>query len=221
MVPTTTTSQQTRSMEMLLILEKAKLQHWADYLENATSNDIWTVNWYIKTPSMDGGKARVPTQITKDKWGCNFLSRTNNSDEAEALAKSFFPKKPVTSSVPENYVYPQPLSDPPKVALEEIHRHVKKLSPCKASGPDEIPNIFLQKTIDIIKTYLHILFRDIPREPKDLKTDTGSVIFFLSHWRVTPPKNEYIRLKMVIPEKTHHILKFIRCLQTCGGHQWV
>jgi hypothetical protein len=141
-------------------IEKAKIQHWSDYLENATSTDIWTANRYMKIPSDEIGKTRVPTLVTKDEQGHGHSARTN-SDKADALAGSFFPKKPEESSVPKNFMYPQLLPNPLQVSIDQIRRQVMRLSPYKASGPDEIPNIFLQKTLDIIKEYLLALFRAV------------------------------------------------------------
>jgi hypothetical protein len=39
---------------------QAKRKHWADYLEEATANDIWTANRYIKEPAGDGGTHGYP-----------------------------------------------------------------------------------------------------------------------------------------------------------------
>ncbi|KAF8152317.1 hypothetical protein B0H34DRAFT_632568, partial [Crassisporium funariophilum] len=84
-----------------------------------------------------------------------------NEEKAAALAKSFFPAKPTNSSVPPNHEYPNPLPDPPPISLDQIRQQVRRLSPYKANGPDEIPNIVLQKTIDLIKHYLLHIFRAV------------------------------------------------------------
>jgi len=42
-------------------MNKAKMEHWTEYLKNAMDKDIWTANKYISEPIADGGKPRIPT----------------------------------------------------------------------------------------------------------------------------------------------------------------
>jgi len=49
--------------------------------------------------------------------------------------------------------------------------------------------------------------------PKDLKNDKGLVNFFKDFTWTPPPKNGYVRLKKVIPEKKSHFLVYCH-LQT-------
>jgi hypothetical protein len=138
----------------------AKRQHWAEYLENAASDDIWMINRYIKNPVGDGCSSCIPTLEVRDERGFTRTVNTN-TEKAEALAKTFFPPKPAESSVPNNHDYPPPLPPPPPISIDQVRRHVLRLSPYKATGPDEIPNIALQKTLDIIEDHLLCLFRAI------------------------------------------------------------
>ncbi|PPQ87142.1 hypothetical protein CVT25_000282, partial [Psilocybe cyanescens] len=116
-------------------MDRAKLQHWRDFLEDATTKDIWTANKYISTPTTDGGKTRIPALKQKTVAGQN-AKLTTNEEKAEALATSFFPQKPAESTVPADYGYPEPLPPPAKITEERIREHITKLSPYKASGPD-------------------------------------------------------------------------------------
>lgn len=139
---------------------KAKVQHWVDFLENVMERDIWTANNYIKEPIGDGGKARIPTLKATDQSG-RTQEFTTNEDKAEALARAFFPKKPEVSSVPPCYTYPPPLAPPEPITKDQVRRHISRLSPFKAPGPDGIPNIVLQKAVDHIIEYLVHIYRAI------------------------------------------------------------
>ena len=52
-------------------------------------------------------------------------------------------------------------SDPPQISEEQVRRHIAKLSPYKVHGPDNIPNIVLQKCVDILASRLTCIFRAI------------------------------------------------------------
>lgn len=97
--------------------------------------------------------------------GSNGLVREVNTNEgkAKALAEVFFPPKPMTSSVPQEYNYPDPLPSPSPITEEQIHAHITKLEPYKAPGPDRIPNIILQKSANLIVPYLLPIYRLIMR----------------------------------------------------------
>jgi len=109
----------------------------------------------------DGGKTRVPTLKVKNPADDSTTYVDTNDKKAEAFAKSFFLPKPATSTVPANYDYPEPLPNPPEITIEQIHNQIKQLSSYKASGPDNIPNIVLQKSIDIIEEHLLQIYRAI------------------------------------------------------------
>lgn len=82
--------------------------------------DIWTTNKYVTELASDGGRPRILTLKTKN--ATEAISEVSaNEDKAQALAKSYFPKKPETSQVPANHNYPQPLPDPEPVTEKQIH----------------------------------------------------------------------------------------------------
>lgn len=137
---------------------KAKTQHWRDFLEDASADDLWTANRYLKEPAGDGGKARIPTLKMTNADG-SVTKITTNKGKTELLAKSFFPAKPANSSVPVNYDYPDPLPAPEPITTDTIHYQIKRLSPYKACGPDGILNIVLQQAGEIIEEYLLHIFQ--------------------------------------------------------------
>ena len=138
----------------------AKRQHWASYLEDMSANDIWTANKFIKEPAGDGGSPRIPTLTTKDDTGAD-THISDNKDKAATFAKVFFPPPPETDDELENFEYPEPLPDPSQITLGQVQRHIAKLSPYKAHGPDDIPNVVLQKCSDIISRRLLTIFQAI------------------------------------------------------------
>jgi hypothetical protein len=61
----------------------AKRQHWEEFLENAAEQDLWTANKYLREPTGDGGKSRIPTLKVVDE-GANRLVREINTNEGKA-----------------------------------------------------------------------------------------------------------------------------------------
>jgi ribonuclease HI len=137
-----------------------KKQHWTSYLEEMTANNIWTANRYLKEPSGDGGNPRIPTIRARDDANGEILVSDNN-EKAKFFAKTFFPPPPPDTLVPLNHKYPAPLPPPPQITAQKIEEQIRRLSPYKAPGPDEIPNIVLQKCLDMIQEYLLHIFRAI------------------------------------------------------------
>ena len=138
----------------------AKRQHWSSYLEDMDASGIWTVNRYLKDPVGDGGNPRIPTMMTTDEEGRQIETNENQS-KATLFAKMFFPPPPATTNIPQNYQYPTPLPDPPPITRCQIERQIRRLSPYKAYGPDEIPNIVLQRCLDLIIDYLYHIYSAI------------------------------------------------------------
>lgn len=135
---------------------EAKQKHWTDYLEEASAKDLWTVNRYLKELVGDGSKSYIPMLRVNEEDG-TASEITTNEEKAEVL------HKPAQLTVPANYIYLVPLPLPDDITKDQIQRHVKALSPYKASSPDGIPNIVLQKMVDIIEDYLNYIYRAIIR----------------------------------------------------------
>jgi ribonuclease HI/endonuclease/exonuclease/phosphatase family metal-dependent hydrolase len=139
---------------------QAKRQHWTNYLEEITAADIWTANKFIKEPVGDGGCPRIPTLKAKNDLGDD-ISISNNNDKAKIFVKTFFPPPPPVPDDFDQYAYPEPLPDPSPITEEQVQRHIAKLSPYKAHGPDGIPNVVLQRCVDILSTRLTRIFRAV------------------------------------------------------------
>jgi len=139
---------------------QAKKQHWSNYLEDMTANEIWTANRYLRDPVGDGGNPRIPTLKTRNAEG-EEIEVNNSEDKARLFARTFFPPPPPTSTVPEGFAYPEPLPNPPQITKMQVERQICRLSPYKAYGPDEIANVVLQRCLDLIVFYLLFIFRAV------------------------------------------------------------
>lgn len=133
-------------------IQYSKQHHWRDWFEKATDPDLWTAHKYISAPASDGGKTRIPNltaQVGTTTSSCTTAS--NNTDKSTMLAKMFFPKKPQQTGNNTEETGPSPpvcRMDP--LTKEQIRRHIARLRPYKAPGPDGIPNIVLIKCANLL-----------------------------------------------------------------------
>ena len=137
---------------------QAKRQHWTNYLEEMTAADIWTANKFIREPVGDGGCPRIPTLKVRNQVGEEALIN-DNEEKARIFAKLFFPPPPPIPEDHRQFEYPEPLPDPPRISTQQVRRRIAKLSPYKAHGPDGIPNIVLQRCVDLIVERLTRIYR--------------------------------------------------------------
>ena len=72
---------------------QAKRSHWSNYLEEMSTDEIWTANKYLKDPPSDGGMPRMPSSKSTNAIGI-ISSIDNNEGKASLLAKTFFPPPP-------------------------------------------------------------------------------------------------------------------------------
>ena len=124
-------------------IKKTKKEHWVNWLEEATSNNLWIANKYISNLAGDGGKSRILTLKTKDNEG-NEISASSNEDKSEIFANALFPPPPPHSAVPQGFNYPEPATTWTDITDEQLHRTITKLSPYKAPGPDGVANAVFQ-----------------------------------------------------------------------------
>ena len=82
-----------------------------------------------------------------------------NEEKSKAFIKSMFPGKPASCSVPTDYSYPTPLPLQGSISEAQVHCHLAKLSPHKATGTDRIPNVVLKECTDALIPYLVHIFR--------------------------------------------------------------
>jgi hypothetical protein len=141
-------------------IEYSKRHHWRDWLEKATNPDLWTAHKYISAPAGDGGKTRIPNLVVQDTNGEHMCSK--NQDKSKALAKAFFLKKPQqTASALNKADTLAPVCTMDPITREQIHKHIARLRPFKAPGPDSIPNLVLIKCSDILTNRLWAIYTAI------------------------------------------------------------
>ena len=137
---------------------QAKRQHWTNYLEEMTAADIWTANKFIRDPAGDGGCPRIPTLKTRNEQGLE-VPVDDNEEKARTFVRTFFPLAPQLPMNQEQQEYPDPLPDPPPITQAQVRRHIARLSPYKVHGPDSIPNVILQKCVELLICRLTTIFR--------------------------------------------------------------
>ena len=140
-------------------IDKTKKEHWEEWLENATSRDIYTTNKYLNSEPSDYSSTWILPLKTTNLQQHKELT-TENSAKAEALAEAFFPPPPVESIIPD-CAYLELLKARGFFSREDIRSAIKKLKSYKAPGKDGIQNIVIQKCVDTIIDYLYYIYRAI------------------------------------------------------------
>jgi hypothetical protein len=97
----------------------------------------------------------VTLKLKKD--GKDILAATNK-DKGCVLAKAFFPQKPDTDATQEENNYPPPVCTMDPLTKAQIEKHLCKLKPYKAPGPDGIPNIVLTRCADVLLNRLFYIY---------------------------------------------------------------
>lgn len=119
---------------------KAKREHWQEWLEEASGDDIWMAHCYIKTSPGNDSRTHIPTLKGKNHNGKDFTTTTNEK-KGDLLAQMLFPPPPDISSVPADFTYPDPVDKWAPITREHLNKAIQNLSPYKAPGPDRITNI--------------------------------------------------------------------------------
>lgn len=140
-------------------IDTTRTQHWVDWLENISLQDVYIANKYVAGEPTDYSRARVPSLATT----VNGVPTTvdSNEEKSEVLAESFFPPPPATPTVPAAYEYPEPLPGIRFFSRDRIRQAVRQLHSFKAPGPDGIPNVVLKQCIDVIIHHLYYLFKAV------------------------------------------------------------
>lgn len=141
-------------------IEETKREHWTDWLEDATSKDVYTANKYLTSEPSDYSSARIPDLRVRTGNTGPEITVTENIDKAKALADTFFPPPPDDPEIPP-FAYPEPLKAKGIFSRTDIRNTIKKLKPYKAPGDDGIQNIVLQRCVETIINHLYYIFRAI------------------------------------------------------------
>jgi hypothetical protein len=161
-------------------IRAAKSAHWIKWLEEINHRTIWNAHKLVKAESSDGGAARVPVLRMKDvRTGEITAEAMGNAAKADMFYEAFFPPKPAVSSVPEDFIYPDPRWKHEPISDEQIVKAITKLKPGKASKPGTIPNDILLHAGKLLAPHLGPIFRatdDIGWYPDEWKVTQTPVI---------------------------------------------
>lgn len=100
-------------------IHRAKLQHWTDWLLNATEREIWIANKYISSPAGDGGRTRIPTLIRKEPNGAELTISTNEEKSREFMS-TFFPAPPTVTGRDQQEERDDAVEGPGNITVEQI-----------------------------------------------------------------------------------------------------
>lgn len=109
-------------------------------------------------PPGDCGRTRIPDLNFTDSGGQQRAS--SNEDKGSLLAKTFFPAKPQDGVADVPQAAQSPICKMDLISREQT-RVLVRPRPCKAPGPDRIPNIVLTKCADLIESRLCSIFTAI------------------------------------------------------------
>jgi hypothetical protein len=140
------------------MIKKTKKQHWIDWLEDISGDEIWIANRYISTINSAGTNTRIPSLKCNTPQNGSFIAATND-DKSTILANSFFPPPPANSSVPTGCNYPEPVRNKRIITEDALIHAIARLSPYKAPGPDGICNVVLRECVDVLAPHLLRLFQ--------------------------------------------------------------
>ena len=106
-----------------LKIKRARKRHWDAFLEELSSNDLWTAQRYATSPAEDGGKARI--SILKVPDGVNHTkSITTNEEKSLTFSEIFFTKRPAGDLIPPDLQYPSWVGYSFKPSMAQLHRCV-------------------------------------------------------------------------------------------------
>jgi hypothetical protein len=84
---------------------------------------VWKASSLTTGPATDGGKCKIPTlRVKHDRTGAVLCEAIANSEKSAWLFKEFFSKKPAASTVPPNFVYPDPAWEYQPIMEDVLHQ---------------------------------------------------------------------------------------------------
>ena len=158
--PAHTEFQRKRNEYAQLIID-TKQKHWMEWLADISSTDMWTASRLVSGAIPEGGRTRVPTLAVKDPATGEQRIIADNAEKGTTFYETFFPPKPVTSSVPPDPQYPPSAWEFVNIDETQIHRAIDKMQPHKGTRAGTWPNIVFQKTADDIVPHLTPIFRAV------------------------------------------------------------
>ena len=141
-------------------IEKAKADHWKEWIEHVSGKDLWSVHRYMKSEPTDYGRRRIPDLRNPDG-----TYATTNEEKARGLAGTFFPAEQQHQQ--DEYVFKE--GNPPQAnksqfptfTPERIIATMRELSPFKAPGPSGISHAVLRQCAHVLAPWLSTIYNAI------------------------------------------------------------
>src|SRR6266481_7713720 len=126
-------------------IKSAKAVHCTAFLEGMTGKELWSANWYISNPIVVNGSGE-PVELCTD------------AEKGVAFCNIFFPNRLMASLVPLDPMYLLSVEYKFELSREQLHQHIARLQPFKATREDGIPNIVVKEVQDLLAEYLLWIF---------------------------------------------------------------
>ena len=146
--------------ELLDLLRKTKHNHYIDWIESINAKTIWDAHRFSTAPITDGAKTRIPALKRMNADGRQEEVH-DNEGKSKLLHEAFFHDPPIDAGIDPGFQYPEPAFKFKRITDDEIRRAIKKLSPYKAPGPNEISNSILTHCVNELTPFLGPIYRAI------------------------------------------------------------
>ena len=103
-------------------LEKAKKEHWEQWLEEVDSDNIWMAHMYTGSSPTDGGAARIP--MLKKQTNSRTENVNINEEKSKLLYKTFFLRPPQRPPADTSTQYPDLACNFTPISNEQVLRAI-------------------------------------------------------------------------------------------------
>ncbi|KAJ7123709.1 hypothetical protein C8R44DRAFT_620418, partial [Mycena epipterygia] len=143
-------------------VQTAKIVHWIAWLEGLGSinpNEVWAAGKMVAGGSSDGGRARVPTLKVLDPLTRKVSEAVTNKEKSDAFYREFFPPKMLTSSVPQDAIFPPPAFKWQPISDVLLHRVIARMKPYKATRVGSFPNCVYVYNASLLVPFYGAIYR--------------------------------------------------------------
>lgn len=150
------------SKEFARAIKKAKAEHWQDWIDHVSGEDIWAIHRYMKVNPTD---YRCQWILALKKLDGS--SASTNNQKAEQLANTFFLLERPLSQHKHQFTKNNPPmarhSKFPTFTPERIASMLTKVNPHKVPGPSGISNAILKHCAQLLAPHLAAIYTAICR----------------------------------------------------------
>lgn len=146
--------------ELTNLLRKTKRDHYNDWVESIDMKTIWDAHRFASASVSDGAKTRIPALKKIDTDGRQ-TEVQDNKGKSKLLHEAFFYNPPADTGIDPNFQYPEPAFEFERITDDKVKRAIKKLSPYKAPGPNEISNSILTHCVNELTPFIGPIYRAV------------------------------------------------------------